>query len=94
MRSWLTYIFLLMVAFGTVLTSCSDVLSEEGLGTCDDRTTVRLTISFGGDDDPMSRDVGSDQTPKDDDLDYTTEAQAEIVTGDVYALVSYQGFAS
>ena len=87
MRSWLTYIFLLMVACGTVLTSCSDVLSEEGLGTCDDRTTVRLTISFGGDDDPMSRDVGSDQTPKDDDLDYTTEEQAEIVTGDVYALV-------
>lgn len=87
MRSWLTYIFLLMVACGTVLTSCTDVLSEEGLGTCDDRTTVRLTISFGGDDDPMSRDVGSDQTPKDDDLDYTTEEQAEIVTGDVYALV-------
>ena len=87
MRSWLTYIFLLMVACGTVLTSCSDVLSEEGFGNCDDRTTVRLTISFGGDDDPMSRDVGSDQTPKDDDLDYTTEEQAEIVTGDVYALV-------
>ena len=87
MRSWLTYIFLLMVACGTVLTSCSDVLSEEGLGTCDDRTTVRLTISFGGDDDPMSRDVGSDPAPEDDDLDYTTEEQAEIVTGDVYALV-------
>ena len=87
MRSWLTYIFLLMVACGTVLTSCSDVLSEEGLGTCDDRTTVRLTISFGGDDDPMSRDVGSNPAPKDDDLDYTTEAQAKIVDGDIFALV-------
>lgn len=87
MRSWLTYIFLSMVACGTVLTSCSEVLSEEGLGTCDDRTTVRLTISFGSDDDPMSRDVGSDPAPEDDDLDYTTKEQAEIVTGDVYALV-------
>lgn len=35
----------------------------------------------------MSRDVGSDPAPEDDDLDYTTEEQAEIVTGDVYALV-------
>lgn len=87
MRSWLTYIFLLMVACGTVLTSCSDVLSEEGLGTCDDRTTVRLTISFGGDDDPMSRDVGSDPAPKDDDLDGTTPEQAVIDGSDVYALV-------
>lgn len=87
MRSWLTYIFLLMVACGTVLTSCSDVLSEEGLGTCDDRTTVRLTISFGGDDDPMSRDVGSDSAPEDDDLDETTPEQAVIDGSDVYALV-------
>lgn len=76
-----------MVACGTVLTSCSDVLSEEGLGTCDDRTTVRLTISFGGDDDPMSRDVGSDPAPKDDDLDGTTPEQAVIDGSDVYALV-------
>ena len=87
MRSWLTYIFLLMVACGTVLTSCTDVLSEEGLGTCDDRTTVRLTISFGGDDDPMSRDVGSDPAPEDDDLDGTTPEQAVIDGSDVYALV-------
>ena len=87
MRSWLTYIFLSMVACGTVLTSCSDVLSEEGLGTCDDRTTVRLTISFGSDDDPMSRDVGSDPAPKDDDLDGTTPEQAVIDGSDVYALV-------
>ena len=87
MRSWLTYIFLLMVACGTVLTSCSDVLSEEGLGTCDDRTTVRLTISFGGDDDPMSRDVDSDPAPEDDDLDGTTPEQAVIDGSDVYALV-------
>lgn len=76
-----------MVACGTVLTSCSDVLSEEGLGTCDDRTTVRLTISFGSDDDPMSRDVGSDPAPKDDDLDGTTPEQAVIDGSDVYALV-------
>ena len=76
-----------MVACGTVLTSCSDVLSEEGLGTCDDRTTVRLTISFGGDDDPMSRDVGSDSAPEDDDLDETTPEQAVIDGSDVYALV-------
>ena len=86
MRSWFTYIFLLMVACGTVLTSCSDVLSEEGLGTCDDRTTVRLTISFGGDDDPMSRDVSS-PAPKDDNLDETTPEQAVIDGSDVYALV-------
>ena len=83
MRSWLTYIFLLMVACGTVLTSCSDVLSEEGFGNCDDRTTVRLTISFGGDNGPMSRDVDS----KDDGLDYTTSGQAEINAEDIYALV-------
>lgn len=76
-----------MVACGTVLTSCSDVLSEEGLGTCDDRTTVRLTISFGSDDDPMSRDVGSDPAPEDDDLDGTTPEQAVIDGSDVYALV-------
>ena len=83
MRSWLTYIFLLMVACGTVLTSCSDVLSEEGLGTCDDRTTVRLTISFGGNNGTMSRDVDS----KDEGLDYTTSGQAEINAEDIYALV-------
>ena len=76
-----------MVACGTVLTSCSDVLSEEGLGTCDDRTTVRLTISFGGEDGPMSRDVGSNPAPKDDDLDETTPEQAVIDGSDVYALV-------
>lgn len=74
-----------MVACATVLTSCTDVLSEEGFGNCDDRTTVRLTISFGGDDGPMSRDV----TPptENDDLDYSTEPQAEIVAEDIYALV-------
>lgn len=33
----------------------------------------------------MSRDVGNNPAPKDDDLDYTTEAQAMI--DDVYALV-------
>ena len=87
MRSWLTYIFLLMVACGTVLTSCSDVLSEEGLGTCDDRAPVRLTISFGGEDGPMSRDVGSNPAPKDDDLDETTSEQAVIDNSDIYALV-------
>ena len=86
MRSWLTYIFLLMVACGTVLTSCSDVLSEEGLGTCDDRTTVRLTISFGGDNGPMSRDVDSNNGTI-PELDYTTSGQAEIDEGDIYALV-------
>lgn len=87
MRSWLTYIFLSMATCGALLTSCSNVLDEEGIVACDDRTTVRLTISFGGDDDPMSRDVGSDPAPEDDDLDYTTEEQAKIVTDDVYALV-------
>ena len=78
-----TDIFLLMVACGTVLTSCSDVLSEEGLGTCDDRTTVRLTISFGGNNGTISRDVDS----KDEGLDYTTSGQAEINAEDIYALV-------
>ncbi len=87
MRSWLTYIFLSMVACATVLTSCNNVLDEEGIAECDDRTTVRLTISFGGDGGPMSRDVGNNPAPKDDDLDYSTEAQAEIVTDDIYALV-------
>lgn len=74
-----------MVACATVLTSCNNVLDEEGIAECDDRTTVRLTISFGGDGGPMSRDV----TPptENDDLDYSTEAQAEIVTDDIYALV-------
>lgn len=85
MRSWLTYIFLLMAACGALLTSCNDVLGEEGTSTCDDRTTVRLTISFGGDSGAFSRDV--DSPTADDDLDYTTDAQAEIVTGDIYALV-------
>ena len=85
MRSWLTYIFLSMVACATVLTSCNNVLDEEGIAGCDDRTTVRLTISFGGDGGPMSRDV----TPptENDDLDYSTEPQAEIVAEDIYALV-------
>ena len=87
MRSWLTYIFLSMVACATVLTSCNDVLSEEGFSNCSDRTTVRLTISFGGDGGPMSRDVGTDPVPEDDDLDDTTEEQAEIVAEDIYALV-------
>ena len=76
-----------MATCGALLTSCSNVLDEEGIVACDDRTTVRLTISFGGNDDPMSRDVGSDPAPEDDDLDYTIKKQAEIVTGDVYALV-------
>ena len=76
-----------MVACATVLTSCNNVLDEEGIAGCDDRTTVRLTISFGGDGGPMSRDVGNNPAPKDDDLDYTTEAQAEIVAKDIYALV-------
>ena len=74
-----------MVACATVLTSCNNVLDEEGIAGCDDRTTVRLTISFGGDGGPMSRDV----TPptENDDLDYSTEPQAEIVAEDIYALV-------
>lgn len=74
-----------MVACATVLTSCNNVLDEEGIAECDDRTTVRLTISFGGDGGPMSRDV----TPptENDDLDYSTEPQAEIVAEDIYALV-------
>lgn len=76
-----------MVACAAVLTSCNNVLDEEGIAECDDRTTVRLTISFGGDGGPMSRDVGNNPAPKDDDLDYTTEAQAEIVAEDIYALV-------
>ena len=87
MRSWLTYIFLSMVACAAVLTSCNNVLDEEGIAECDDRTTVRLTISFGGDGGPMSRNVENNPAPKDDDLDYTTEAQAEIVAKDIYALV-------
>ena len=86
MRSWFTYIFLSMVACATVLTSCTDVLSEEGFGNCDDRTTVRLTISFGGDDGPMSRDVDSNNGTI-PGLDYTTSGQAEINEGDIYALV-------
>ena len=86
MRSWLTYIFLLMVACGTVLTSCSDVLSEEGLGTCDNRAPVRLTISF-GESSPMSRDVdaGSDGTVP--GLDPTTNLQKAMDANDVYLLV-------
>ena len=86
MRSWLTYIFLSMVACATVLTSCTDVLSEEGFGNCDDRTTVRLTISFGGDNGPMSRDVDSNNGTI-PELDNTTSGQAEINAGDIYALV-------
>lgn len=86
MRSWFTYIFLSMVACATVLTSCTDVLSEEGFGNCDDRTTVRLTISFGGDNGPMSRDVDSNNGTI-PELDNTTSGQAEINAGDIYALV-------
>lgn len=75
-----------MVACGTVLTSCSDVLSEEGLGTCDDRAPVRLTISF-GESSPMSRDVdaGSDGTVP--ELDPTTDLQKAMDADDVYLLV-------
>lgn len=75
-----------MVACATVLTSCTDVLSEEGFGNCDDRTTVRLTISFGGDNGPMSRDVDSNNGTI-PELDNTTSGQAEINAGDIYALV-------
>ena len=86
MRSWLTYIFLLMVACGTVLTSCSDVLDEEGIAACDDRAPVRLTISF-GDSSPMSRDVdpGNDGTVL--GPDYTTDLQKAMDADDVYLLV-------
>ena len=75
-----------MVACETILTSCTDVLSEEGFGNCDDRTTVRLTISFGGDNGPMSRDVDSDNGTI-PELDPTTPGQAEINNDDIYALV-------
>ena len=75
-----------MVACATVLTSCNNVLDEEGIAECDDRTTVRLTISFGGDDGPMSRDVDSNNGTI-PGLDYTTSGQAEINEGDIYALV-------
>ena len=85
MRSWLTYIFLSMVACATVLTSCNNVLDEEGIAGCDDRTTVRLTISFGGDGGPMSRDVPNTSTPEDDDLDTSTKDQA--LMNDIYALI-------
>ena len=85
MRSWLTYIFLSMVACATLLTSCNNVLDEEGIAECDDRTTVRLTISFGGDGGPMSRDVPNTSTPEDDDLDTSTEEQA--LMNDIYALI-------
>lgn len=74
-----------MVACAAVLTSCNNVLDEEGIAGCDDRTTVRLTISFGGDGGPMSRDVEKNPAPKDDDLDDTTEGQAAM--NDIYALV-------
>lgn len=86
MRSWLTYIFLLMATCGAVLTSCSNVLDEEGIATCDDRAPVRLTISF-GDSSPMSRDVdaGSDGTVP--GLDYTTDLQKAMYADDVYLLV-------
>ena len=86
MRSWLTYIFLSMVACATVLTSCNNVLDEEGIAGCDDRTTVRLTISFGGDGGPMSRDVDSNNGTI-PELDPTTPGQAEINKDDIYALV-------
>ena len=86
MRSWLTYIFLLMVACGSVLTSCSDVLSEEGLGTCDDRAPVRLTISF-GENSPMSRDVDPDTNGAVPGLDPTTNLQKAMDADDVYLLV-------
>lgn len=85
MRSWLTYIFLLMVACGTVLTSCSDVLSEEGLGTCDDRTTVQLTLSLSG-SGPMSRDVSADTDGTIPNLDYTTTEQCAMDVDDIYIL--------
>ena len=75
-----------MVAFGTVLTSCSDVLSEEGLGTCDDRAPVRLTISF-GESSPMSRDVDAGNDGTVPGLDYTTDLQKAMDADDVYLLV-------
>ena len=86
MRSWLTYIFLLMVACGTVLTSCSDVLDEEGIAACDDRAPVRLTISF-GDSSPMSRDVDAGNDGTVPGLDYTTDLQKAMDAADVYLLV-------
>ena len=86
MRSWFTYIFLLMVACGTVLTSCSNVLDEEGIAACDDRAPVRLTISF-GDSSPMSRDVDAGNDGTVPGLDYTTDLQKAMDADDVYLLV-------
>ena len=86
MRSWLTYIFLSMVACATVLTSCNNVLDEEGIAECDDRAPVRLTISF-GESAPMSRDVTPDNDGSVPGLDFTTDLQKAMASNDVYLLV-------
>ena len=86
MRSWLTYIFLSMATCGALLTSCSNVLDEEGIVACDDRAPVRLTISF-GESTPMSRDVNAGTDGTVPELDYTTALQKAMDADDVYLLV-------
>ena len=86
MRSWLTYIFLSMATCGALLTSCSNVLDEEGIVACDDRAPVRLTISF-GESTPMSRDVNAGTDGTVPELDYTTDLQKAMDADDVYLLV-------
>lgn len=83
MRSWLTYIILLMGACAAVLTSCSNVLAEEEIDTCIDRTTVSLNINYGGNHGAVSRDVSDENKT----LDYTTEGQASLDINDVFVLI-------
>lgn len=75
-----------MVACAAVLTSCNNVLDEEGIAECDDRAPVRLTISF-GESAPMSRDVTPDNDGSVPGLDFTTDLQKAMASNDVYLLV-------
>lgn len=80
MKRWLSYI-VMAVLCGLYCSSCTK--DEQMTAATDDgKVPVRLTLAFSG---SSSRAINS--PTEDDELDYTTEEQSTIVTGDVYVLV-------
>ena len=81
MRSWFTYIFLLL-AWGLVGTSCLD--DPAIFGCNEERAPVKITLSFSN-DAPASRDV--DAPTQNGALDPSIVAQAAMNKDDVFVLV-------
>lgn len=80
MKRWLSYI-VMAVLCGLYFSSCTK--DEQMTAATDDgKVPVRLTLAFSG---SSSRTI--DSPTGDGGLDYTTEEQSTIVTGDVYVLV-------